>query len=205
MKRIIPLGAEADIGECAATPRCLVTGQEVTQDNMLRFALAPDAMLVADLAEKLPAPVFFLRGEKKYLHQAIEEDVFSKAAGRAVSVAPQFIEQLDALLSLRALEQLGLARRQAALHAGFTKVEKALRNGTARLVIIAHDAAKDGRQKITALAAANGVPLLDEWPSDALSKALGRENTVHLAITEAGCAASIMRKAKRLTLYRYGA
>ena len=210
MKRIISASASgeanADIGDGAPTaPRCLVTGQDITQNNRLRFALAPDGTLVPDLAEKLPAPVFFLCGEKRYLHQAIETNVFAKAAGRAVHIAPQFAEQLDALLSTRALEQLGLARRQGALVAGFTKVDKALRNGTAKLVIIANDAAADGRQKITQLAAGQNVAVLAEWPSAALSKALGRENVVHLAVTEAGCASGVAQKVKRLTLYRYGA
>lgn len=187
-----------------APPQCLVTGRGCEEHELLRFVVSPTGEVTPDLAGKLQGDVFWVRGEKKYVQQAVADDMFSKAAGRVLLVPPLLADRLDDLLVDQLLGQLGMARRGGVLAAGFAKVEASVRKGEARLVIAAQDAATDGRGKIAALARQKNVPIITELSVTALSSALGLENAVHLAITNNGWARSIAQKASRLARYRHG-
>src|SRR3546814_3733018 len=102
---------------------------------------------------------------------------------------------IAAQLQRATLDRLGLEARAGTLILGNDRIEEAARRGRVHLLLHAADAGEDGRRK---LAQAWRVGEGDEGSSreglvlpvdrNALSMALGRENAVHLALTDARAA-----------------
>ena len=83
---------------------------------------------------------------------------------------------------------------------GAEKVEVAARQGKVRLLIHAADAGEDGRRKLDqAWRVGGGGPSGLVFPVERtiLSMALGRENVVHIALTDAGAARRVLHAINR--------
>lgn len=183
--------------------RCIATGSVRPKDGMIRFAVAPDGLLVPDLEERLPGRGLWLSAEGPALDRAIAKNLFAKAARRSVTVPPDLANRLTGLLQRRCLDHIGLARRAGQAVAGYEKVREALksghvgRNGPAPgLLVEASDASPDQRGKLTALAP--GLPVVDSFTAVDIAAALGREHAVHTLLAQGRIAGAIRRDADRL-------
>jgi len=83
---------------------------------------------------------------------------------------------------------LGLARRAGALATGVAAARQAVRDGRARLVVIAEDGAHGQKTKIAAIAEARAVPVRVVASGEVLGAAVGLGATTALAVTDADLA-----------------
>ena len=105
---------------------------------------------------------------------------------------------MESALARNALDRLGLEARSGTLQTGSEKIAEAARRGQVTLLIHASDAGEDGNRKLDQ---ARRVGMDREGSGDTglviaadraiLSQALGRENVVHIAITDRAAAARV--------------
>jgi len=180
--------------------KCIVSGEVRPKAELLRFAISPDGVVVPDLAENLPGRGIWVTAQKDVLAEAVAKRRFARAAKAKVKVEDGLVDEVAAQLLARCLNLLGLARRAGQLVAGFEKVRGVIGAGEAAVVIAAHDAARDGREKISRLA--GELPIVALFSIEELSLALGRENVVHAALTSGGLADRLLVDTHRLTGFR---
>lgn len=201
----------------ALTRRCIVTGDALPRERLIRFVVGPDDIVVPDLAERLPGRGLWVSARRDIVAQACANGAFRRAARRSVSpLAGPDGEDLAALvegqMEQRCLDALGLARRAGRLVIGFDQVRAALKSmaakrGAAAILLTARDAAADGRDKLSALAdrlVENGADITQVALFDAktLGSAVGRDRVVH-ALVETGVAEVRLQAAmQRLAAYR---
>jgi hypothetical protein len=112
----------------------------------------------------------------------------------AVTVPPELGERTEAALRQTALDRLGMEARAGNLINGTEKVEAAARSGRLHLLIHAADAGDDGRKRLDqAWRVGGGGPqgVIFPEPRTILSLALGRENVVHVALTDPAAASRV--------------
>ena len=100
----------------------------------------------------------------------------------------------EAALRQTALDRLGMEARSGKLINGSDKIEAAARAGKVSLLIHAADSSEDGRKRLDqALRVGGGEPRGVIFPEarPILSVALGRENVVHVALTDPAAAARV--------------
>ena len=204
----------------APTRRCIVSGDTLSREALIRFVVGPDDIVVPDLAGRLPGRGLWVTGRHDIVAQACASGAFRRAARRPATplVGPNgedLAALVDAQLAQRCLEALGLARRSGALIVGFDQVRAALRRmaatagpvRSAAVLLTAQDAAADGRNKLTALAnriGEGGAALthLALFDARTLGQAIGRDQVVH-ALVETDTAGKRLRAAmRRLAIYR---
>ena len=88
---------------------------------------------------------------------------------------------LDRLTAL-----LGLAQKAGKLAAGEQAVEKSIRSGKARLVLIAEDASENTRKGYRDMATYYTVPCYQILSKDAFGNAIGKSPKAALVIMDAG-------------------
>ena len=157
---------------------CIVTGETMAPERMIRFVVGPDSDIVPDLARRLPGRGMWLRAERAIVEQAIARKAFARAARAAVKVAPDLPQRIERLLLDRALEDLSRARRAGRAVAGFVKVEQMIGRQRAGLVIVASEADGDGLAKLEA----GGVKIERLGDAALLGGVFGREQAVYVAV-----------------------
>jgi uncharacterized protein len=162
--------------------RCIATGRSGPKDPMIRFVIAPDGGVVADLAEKLPGRGIWLAASRDTVGQAVKRRLFARAARRQVSVPDGLESQLETALVDRTIATIGMARRAGRVVAGQAKVEMALRRGKVTLRLEANDGSAEGRRKLDRISPE--VPVAQALTMAEMARAFDRERTVHVAILE---------------------
>ena len=134
---------------------------------------------------------------------------FLSGAGRAGGETPADLgETVDVLLAASALGSLGLARKAGQVLTGAAQVEKAVRSGSAALVLHALEAAQDGVRKITqarnAVVHMEGpdIPALKLFREEEMGLATGTGNVIHVAVLDGQAGAAFSRRAFALARYR---
>jgi len=184
--------------------RCIATGRVMPRSALLRFALGPDGTLLPDVCGDLPGRGMWITPARDMIDRARKKNLFAKAAKAPIRIAGDLAEQAEALVLRRCLDCLGLARRAGQLVAGFEKAKASLMAGRAAVLVQACDAGEDGRRKLRELANRQpGVCVVDEvFLKSELGQALGREDSVHMAIASGGLADRFMVECVRLQALR---
>ncbi len=177
--------------------RCIVSGDTLPREMLIRFAIGPDDIVVPDISARLPGRGLWVTGRHDMVSQACAKGAFRRAARRAVTplVGPNdenLADLVDTQLIQRCVEALGLARRAGRLIVGFDQVRAALKGkagpaGRARssaILLTAQDAAADGRNKLKTLAdrvneSGAEVAQLALFDAKTLGWAIGRDQIVH--------------------------
>jgi predicted RNA-binding protein YlxR (DUF448 family) len=168
--------------------------------------MAPDGAVVPDLRARLPGRGVWVGATRAEVGEAVRRKLFSRGLKSQAKADPGLADAVAARLRESALGRLGMARKAGALVAGFAKVEAALTQGEAIALVIAGDAAEDGRRKIEA-AARRGygddgrLPVIRMFDSAELSLALGRPNVIHAAVLQSPAGKSFVEAATRLLRY----
>jgi len=151
--------------------------------RLIRFVPGPDAVVVPDLARKLPGRGLWVAADRASVEAAAKRNLFARAAKAKVSAAATLADQVESLLRRRLLAGLGLARKAGEITSGFEKVSQAIASGKAAWLIEAADGAADGRRKLWAQARKQPrVPgLIGAFTAAELGLALGAENVIHTA------------------------
>ena len=190
-----------DGGDAVRERRCIVTGEIMPDQRLIRFVLAPDGEVVPDVAAKLPGRGLWVTATRVAIGAAVEKKLFARAAKASANASPDLAERAEKALVARMSGDLGLARRSGALVLGFDNVLRALESPKApNLLIDASDGAADGKRKLYNAAHARGVKpqLITCLSSAELGLALGRENVIHAALQPGGLAERLMFDAERL-------
>ena len=157
---------------------CIVTGETMAPERMIRFVIGPDGDVVPDLARRLPARGMWVRAERAIVELAVAKKAFARAARAAVKAAADLPERVEHLLLLRVLEDLARARRAGRAIAGFVKVEQLIGRRRAGLLVVSDEAEGDGLGKLQA----TGLPIERLGSAADLGGVFGREQVVYVAV-----------------------
>ncbi|MCI4662703.1 MAG: RNA-binding protein [Neomegalonema sp.] len=184
--------------------RCIVTGQSSPKEGLIRFVIGPDALVVPDLAEKLPGRGLWLSADRAVLDKAISKNAFCRAARAKVALPEDFIALIEALLLKRAIASISLCRKAGCAVAGAEKCREASFDATA--LIQAQDGADGGKRKMRAAIRNNSgdVPEFSCLTSEELGLAFGRNSVIHAVLTHGGAADRAIRACAKLQGMRPG-
>ena len=101
---------------------CIVTGQTLPREKLIRFVAGPDGFAVADLAEKLPGRGVWASIDPAILRRAAAKSMFKRAISADFRDVEADITTIGNLLHKRALDSASLARRAGALLGGAGKL-----------------------------------------------------------------------------------
>jgi hypothetical protein len=186
---------DGDEPESGPLRRCAVTRERLPKEQMIRFVIGPGRSVVPDLAARLPGRGIWLSARGDVVETACTRGVFAKAARGSVSVPPDLRAGLQAALSRRFVDHLGLARRAGQAVAGFAKAREWLSSGRAALVVQALDGSAEERQRF--LGSWDG-PVVAPLDGERLGAVFGRDRTVHVVVAAGGLAETLRREAERL-------
>ena len=197
-----------DGAELGPGRQCIVAREVRDPDDLIRFALAPDGALVADLERRLPGRGVWVSCCRETLEKAIKTKAFSKSLKTAVSPDLDLPGRLDNMLLRRVIDGLALANKAGRTVAGFQQVESTLEKGKVRVLLHGQDAAADGclklDRKFKAIQRDCGeeAPIVAILTIEEMSLAMGRPNVVHAALISGGLSERFLREAGRLERYR---
>lgn len=180
--------------------RCIVTGAVLPKEQLLRFVVGPDSMVVPDVEGRLPGRGIWLSPGRDVVNTAVAKRLFAKAARRAVVVPDDLADLIERILHRRCLDALALARRAGQAVCGFEKVKAELKSGRVAVLVQAGDAAQDGRDKLKALAP--GAVVVDQFDAAELGAVFGRDHAVHACVAPGGLARRLTTEAALLAGFR---
>lgn len=193
--------------------KCILSGDRADPETLIRLAIGPDGQVLPDIRAKAPGRGAWIGVTRVELEAALAKGKLKGALARAFKdgelqipdILPGMIE--DGLRKAL-LDRLGLEARASMVLTGSEKIDVACRKGQVRLLLHAVDAAADGNRKLDqALRVgqeAEGTDLAGitlPVDRDALSMAMGRDNVVHIAVTDSRAASRLRAAIGRLESY----
>ena len=180
---------------------CIVTRESGSVDEMIRFVLGPDDIVVPDLKRDLPGRGCWILAKRQHVDEAIKRKLFARGFKQSVNAQEDLGALVDQLLTRSALGSLALARKSGAVVSGSAKVDAAIRSGKAALVLHATDAAPDGVRKLDqarrAVVHLDGpeIPSFSLFSIEEMDLAFGGGNVVHAAVLDGKAAAGFVKRA----------
>jgi predicted RNA-binding protein YlxR (DUF448 family) len=182
---------------------CVLTRRKATKDELIRLALGPDGTVAPDVRARAPGRGAWISVTRAGLDAANAKGKLKPALQRAfktseVSVPADLGDRTAQALRQAALDRLGMEARAGNLINGADRVEAAARSGKVAMLIHAADAGEDGRkaldqaQRVGARVGGDGSRgVIFPEGRTILSMALGRENVVHIALTDPAAASRV--------------
>ena len=183
--------------------RCILTGDQGSRDDLLRLAISPDGLVLPDALARAPGRGAWIGVSRTDLETAIAKGKLKGALARAfkgadLTIPDDLAERAEVALRRAFTDRLGLELKSGRMLTGSDRIAENARSGKVAWLAHASDASDDGNRKLDQAwrvgrdlegSRATGVTL----PLDraALSVALGRDNVVHLALTDPASAARI--------------
>ena len=180
------------------TAICAVTEEVLPWSDMIRFVASPTGTVVPDISNRLPGSFMWVKADRATIQKAIWRNSFASHMRQNVTIPENLLETLENCLFRQAMSTLSLARRAGDLTFGFTKTEEALRAHKVAVYVVAADAKDNGREKLERLARHQDVHVIDLWPSESLSSAIGEENVMHITLAQGGLAQSLIEQTTKL-------
>jgi uncharacterized protein len=191
---------------------CILSRRTAPREELIRLALGPDGEVAPDVRARAPGRGAWIGVSRAGLEEAATKGKLKGALQRAfktneVKVPSDLGERIEKALRQATLDRLGMEARSGNLINGSDRVETAARQGAIHLLIHASDAGEDGRKKLDQawrvggpdeiVANNGGQGLLFPEERTILSLALGRENVVHIALTDRAAAARVLHALSR--------
>jgi len=175
---------------------CILTRRTAPREELIRLALGPDGEVAPDVRARAPGRGAWIGVGRKALDEANAKGKLKGALARAfktgdLTVPADLGERIETALRGQALDRLGLEARGGTLINGAERIEQAARAGKVHLLIHASDAGEDGNRALDQAWRVGGGEakgLVFPLPRTILSMALGRENVVHVALTDPAAA-----------------
>lgn len=176
--------------------KCILTGESLPQDGLVRLALGPDGQIAPDVRAKAPGRGAWISVNRSSLETAQNKGALKGALARAfktgkLDIPDDLAQQVENALERATLDRLGLEARGGMLLTGSEKIETAARQGDLDMLLHASDAGRDGSAKLDQAwrvgSDREGQDIRGQiLPVDrqTLSVALGRQNVVHIGITD---------------------
>src|SRR5262249_61516708 len=113
------------------------------KDQLIRFVLSPDGVVVPDLKERLPGRGVWLTAAHDTVAEALKRNAFARAFKQDAKAPKGLDTQIDSLLAEAAISALSLANKAGEVVFGNAKVEEAIAKGRVVGLIHAREAAGD--------------------------------------------------------------
>ena len=174
---------------------CVLSRAVRAKDELIRLALSPDGDVAPDIRARAPGRGAYVGVGRAELDSANAKGKLKGALARAFKqdarVPADLGQKVETALRQAALDRLGLEARGGTLVTGTERIEQAARAGKVHLLIHAADAGEDGNRRLDQAWRVGGGDrqgLVFPEPRTILSMALGRENVVHIALTDPAAA-----------------
>lgn len=177
--------------------KCIVTGKILPKEQLLRFTVTPERLIVPDFKKKLPGKGIYVTNAKTVLQQAISKNLFAKATQGKGKSNSSLTEMTEQILTKRALDAISLSRKSGDLITGMDKVLEALKKNQIAFVLEAKGAGADGLQRV--MLAAKDLEIYRLFTVEELDKALNKTNTVHVAFKKGKMAQMVQNEFKKLS------
>lgn len=184
---------------------CVATRTVRPLSELIRFVVAPDGRVVADLKRTLPGRGAWVTAKRGVLAQAVRRGALQRALGGQATVPADLPAATERLLERSVLDALAIAHKAGQVAAGYTKVADALSSGPVIALIHAREAAADGVRKIAAAAqrgAAAPIAAIETFASAELDLALARPNVIHAALLSGHASAAVLARWRSLDRFR---
>ena len=195
------------LGKLAHVPErtCVLTKRKADKAALIRLALDPDGEVAPDVRARAPGRGAWIGVARPELDAAVAKGKLKGALQRAfktseIRVPADLGEKTAQALRQATLDRLGMEARSGTLINGSDKVEIAARNGKVALLLHAADSGEDGRKRLDQAWRVGGGDdrgLIFPEGRTILSMALGRENVVHVALTDRAAAARVLHALSR--------
>ena len=184
---------------------CILTRRTAPREELIRLALGPDGQVAPDVRARAPGRGAWIGVGRQALDEANATATLKGALSRAFKTSSLDVptglgQQIEQALRQQVLDRLGLEARSGTLINGSEKVEIAARQGKVHLLIHALDAGEDGNKRLDQAWRVGGggqSGLVFPENRTILSMALGRENVVHIALTDAAAARRVLHAINR--------
>jgi predicted RNA-binding protein YlxR (DUF448 family) len=206
------LGSESQVD--APERKCILSGEHAARDALLRLAVSPDGDVLPDVLARAPGRGAWIGVGRAELDAAIAKGRLKGALARAFKGAPIAIPadlsaRIEAALVRTFADRLGLEMKSGHLLLGSERIAETARSGRVAWLAHAADASADGARKLDQAwrvgSEAEGSGMAGvRLPLDraTLSVALGRDNVVHLALTDDAAAERVAGLMQRLLRFR---
>ncbi|WP_420143763.1 DUF448 domain-containing protein [Sphingobium sp.] len=193
--------------------KCILSGDRADPETLIRLAIGPEGQVLPDIRAKAPGRGAWIGVPRAELEAALTKGKLKGALARsfkdgALDIPADLPDMIETGLRKALLDRLGLEARASMLLTGSEKIDVACRRGQVHLLLHAVDAAADGNRKLDqALRVgqeAEGTDLAGitlPVDRDALSMAMGRDNVVHIAVTDSRAALRLRGAIGRLESY----
>ena len=176
--------------------KCILSQDRDARAHLIRLALSPDGAILPDVRAKAPGRGAWIGVTRSELETAHAKGRLRGALARAfksndLSLSADLPALVTAALERNALDRLGLEARAGMLLTGSERIETAARSGQLHALYHAADAGEDGVRRLAQAwrvgtdqegSDLRGLVLPIGRPT--LSLALGRENVVHIGLTD---------------------
>ena len=191
---------------------CILSRRTAPREELIRLALGPDGVIAPDVRARAPGRGAWIGVGLADLEEANAKGRLKSALARAfktndLKVPADLGERIAQALRQATLDRLGMEARSGNLINGADRIETAARNGNVQMLIHAADAREDGRKRLDQAWRVGGPDeivnnnggqgLLFPEERTILSMALGRENVVHIALTDRAAAARVLHALSR--------
>lgn len=203
-----------DIDGAGPERTCILSGAKAGRDELLRLAISPDGLVLPDVHARAPGRGAWIGVSRAPLEKALAKGklkgalarAFGKALGGSpLSIPEDLADRIEQALVRALAERLGLELKSGKLLMGSDRIAQNAREGRVAWLGHAADASEDGSRKLDQAwrvgSGAEGSGLKGtRLPLDreTLSVALGRDNVVHLALTDRGAATRVASLVQRL-------
>lgn len=179
---------------------CILSRRTAAREELVRLVLGPDGQVHPDVRAKAPGRGAWIGVSRPEFETALAKGKLKGALARAFktqdfAIPADLPERIERELERAALDRLGMEARSGTLINGSDRVEQAARAGKVHLLLHAADAGEDGNRKLDQAWRVGGAEergmregLVIPAPRTILSMALGRENVVHVALTDPAAA-----------------
>lgn len=188
--------ATQDEPEIGPQRRCIVTREHGDRERMLRFVVGPERQIVPDLAAKLPGRGIWLSARRDVVEAARMKNAFARAARAPVVVSPDLLNLVEAGLTRRVTELVGLARRAGQANYGFERSREWLQKDRVGIVIQARDGSAEERARF--LSGRRHVAVAAPLSAAALGAVFGRDHVVHVVVALGRLADALKLETDRL-------
>jgi predicted RNA-binding protein YlxR (DUF448 family) len=178
---------------------CLGCREVKPKDDLLRFVLDPDRMVLPDIARKLPGRGAYTCFSRSCLYLAVSKRQFSRSFKGEVTLLPEdeMVTMITKLQKERIISLIAMANKAGKAVSGSDSVMDALRKGSVALLLLAEDISADSKARFTAIAGKTGVKVIDFSFKERLGATLGKEIRTAVAVISLPFADALDRELTR--------
>ena len=203
----------SDNAEGGPERKCILSGEHGSRDALIRLAISPDGDVLPDVLARASGRGAWIGVSRQDLEIAVTKGKLKGALARAfkgaaLTVPANLPDLIESALQRAFGDRLGLELRAGKLLVGSDRIAEKARMGRVAWLAHAADAGEDGSRKLDQAwrvgREAEGSGLMGlRLPLDraALSVALGRDNVVHMALTDSAAAERLDAVLQRLIAF----